>query len=239
MQSKRRRPTVRASDRSWLGTAFYPRVLRVSLAGWTAFAVLTTFALNATYLPGDLQIARWVQAAPWGPLAITFPWISSLSGTGQVVVAVLLVLVVAAANRRAVPFALIGASSGALYILLNLVIHKPRPIAGLIRVTEHAGSFAFPSGHATLALTVVGVLILTVGVRHFGCIYLRLGAAIGILVVLMVGVERIYVGAHYPSDVLGGFVLAFSVLSLALSLRWVGEPIVRSLQTYGDRNADR
>lgn len=76
-------------------------------------SVLTTFALNATYLPGDPQIVRWVQSAPWGPLAITFPWVSWLSGTGQFVVAALLVLVVAAANWRAVPFALIGASGGA------------------------------------------------------------------------------------------------------------------------------
>ena len=216
------------------GRLLYPRVLLISLTCWAAFAILAAFAASASYIPGDLQVARWVQGANWGPLVGVFPWISALSGTGQVVVALALVVVVGIFDRPSVRFALAGALGGGLYWVINAWIHKPRPAAGLIHVTENPGAYAFPSGHATLATIVVTVLVLTVGVRHFNRLGLALGTALGVLVAIATGIERIYVGAHYPSDVLGGTLLALATLSLALSLRWIGAPILERWDALRD-----
>src|SRR5215472_13660320 len=83
----------------------YARVLYISLGCWALFATLAVLAASTSFLPGDLQVSRWIQSANWGPLFNLFPWISALSGTGQVVVAILLVIVVGIFDRPSVRFA--------------------------------------------------------------------------------------------------------------------------------------
>src|SRR5215471_4536768 len=97
----------------------YPRVLYISLGCWALFAILAVLAASTSFLPGDLQVARWIQSANWGPIVGVFPWISALSGTGQVMVAILLVIVVAIFDRPSLRFALAGAFGGGLYWVIN------------------------------------------------------------------------------------------------------------------------
>jgi len=220
------------------GGSVYPRVLLVSLVCWALFATLAVLAASTAYLPGDLQVARWIQSASWGPLGYAFPWISMLSGIGQVVVAILLVIVVGIFDRPSVRFALAGALGAGLYWVINIAIHKPRPSAALVHVVEHPGAYAFPSGHATLATIVVAVLVLTIGVRRFNRVLLAIGAVLGVLVAVAIGIERIYVGAHYPSDVIGGVLLALATLSLALSVPWISSPVIARLGMLGEGLAD-
>lgn len=202
-----------------LARFFDQRLLLLSFALWILFGLLTLFAATNSWLPGDLALARWVQSISWGPLASTFGMISWLSGGPQVAVAVLTVVAVFLVNRRAAPLALVALADFVLYDAFNSLVHKPRPVAGLIRVTENAGAYAFPSGHATFVVTIITVLVLCIGARMMNRRLLGLAAVAGLVVVVVVGLERIYVGAHYPSDVLGGFLLASAWLSLVLAIR--------------------
>lgn len=68
-------------------------------------------------------------------------------------------------------------------------------------------SYSFPSGHANMAISFYGVLALllarqTVGWRRWALITL------GIILALLIGFSRLSLGVHYPSDVLGGYLLA-------------------------------
>lgn len=85
---------------------------------------------------------------------------------------------------------------------VKLLVHRARPPADLHAIA--AGGYSFPSGHTTLAAAMVPVLVLLV--RRAG----RRGWALPVLAavwVLVVGVSRVYLGVHYPSDVLGGWLL--------------------------------
>jgi len=86
--------------------------------------------------------------------------------------------------------------------------HRPRPfltIKGLVPViTPH--SFSFPSGHATLAAALTVVLA-----YHFPKTRYFV-----IAVALLVGISRVYLGVHYLSDVLAGYILGIIVGFLSL-----------------------
>ncbi len=212
--------------RGGIARLFRPRLLLLSLALWLAFGLLTAMAATTTWLPGDLALARWVQSISWAPLAGTISTINWLSGGPQLVLGSLTIVVIFFVSRPTTPLALFAIGDAGLYDAINSLVHKPRPVAGLIHVTENAGAYAFPSGHATFAVTLVVVLLLCIGTRFLVPRSLGVAAIAGLAVVLLVGAERIYVGAHYPSDVLGGFLLASAWLPLMLSIRWLGDPVL-------------
>lgn len=202
---------------------------------WIAFVALTFLVMSTDYLPGDLAVTRWVQSISWGPLATLFPSISAMSGIGQIGFAAVIVVLVFFVNRPAVPFALIAVLGDLLYWLLNIVLQKPRPAGVVIRVTEHPGSYAYPSGHAALAVTATVVLLLCVVFPLMGRGWTIIGTIAGLAVILTVGIERVYVGVHYPSDILGGFLVAAAWLTLALSVRRIGDPVFDALSRRGPR----
>ncbi|WP_407549861.1 phosphatase PAP2 family protein [Streptomyces sp. Pv4-95] len=98
------------------------------------------------------------------------------------------------------------------YGLMELLA-RPRPPSD--EWVGHAPDYAFPSGHATNAALVAGLLAWGVlhrarpGVARTWCTVLVLWA-------IGVGATRVYLGVHWPADVLGGWLLAAVFLSLAL-----------------------
>ena len=85
------------------------------------------------------------------------------------------------------------------------------------------GEYAFPSGHAMGSVIVYGGLLFLIlryinsTRRNVGWPKWALSILIGILI-LAIGLSRIYLGVHYPSDVIGGFSLGFSWLLLSIAL---------------------
>lgn len=92
-------------------------------------------------------------------------------------------------------------------------IERPRPTADLYPGVE---AFSFPSGHTTNSAVLYGILLLLAASPVFGRRRPRLAAALGALIIL-IGVSRIYLAAHWPSDVIAGWCFAAIMLS-AVSL---------------------
>ncbi|GGE31358.1 phosphatase PAP2 family protein [Streptococcus himalayensis] len=103
------------------------------------------------------------------------------------------------------------ALSGLLVSLLKQVYQRPRPsISHLVQET----GFSFPSGHSLAATLVFGSLIVVMyqRIQKKPLRYLMQGMCL--LLIGIVLVSRVYLGVHYPSDVLGGALLGFGVLCL-------------------------
>jgi len=94
--------------------------------------------------------------------------------------------------------------------VIKLIIRRPRP--EYISVVEH--SFSYPSGHTMASATLYGFLIYLIiksdMPKHYKIIY---SGVLGLLIFL-VGISRIYLGAHFFSDVFGGWILSISLLLL-------------------------
>jgi len=207
------------------------RWLAASAAAWALFAGLSTLSSVYGYFPVDVSIARWVQSVNWGPLKLAVPFITWLSGTPGNAAAIAVVALVGLANWRALPFAVVvGLGAPTTYSLVNQGLRVPRPTSDLVRITEHPGAYGWPSGHASFALVQVGLLVLCVAGARLPRRPLYVLAAVGALVVLSFVVQRIYVGAHWPSQTLGGLLNAAGWLTLAISIRPLSNPVVRRLQ---------
>ncbi len=178
-----------------------------------ASALLIT-AIQESQLLGnlDLLIFNSLQAlrTPWADQVMVFvTWFGDAYAVG-------LLLLVAAGwlgwkkNWRAVSHLLAAAICTELMVLvLKTVTAIDRPVA----IYHGVNTFSFPSGHTAMSTVVFGMLaIIIAGMLPLPRRWLAYGLA-GVLAVL-VGFSRLYLGAHWFSDVLGGFVLGVAWASL-------------------------
>lgn len=98
---------------------------------------------------------------------------------------------------------------------LKLVVDRPRPEYHLFDSVQ--SNLSFPSGHTLLAVVMGGVLVYLVG-RWVKPLALRRAIQIGLtLTVIAMGASRVYLGVHWPSDVIGSYV--FGVMALVGLIR--------------------
>jgi undecaprenyl-diphosphatase len=110
-----------------------------------------------------------------------------------------------------------------LTTVLKGVFQRTRP--ELFDSGYRASFYSFPSGHATIAVGFYGMLTVILAYRLRGAARWAV-AACGLLVVLLIGFSRLYLGVHYPTDVLAGYLSALlwlvcvgGVYALWLSVR--------------------
>jgi membrane-associated phospholipid phosphatase len=199
-------------------------LLALGLAAATIFGLDTILAIGSPYLAFDVPVERFVQATPWGGLVGAFRLVDWLEGVRQVVLALLAVGLVFVVNRRATPLVVVGALSGAAYSIVELLVHRPRPPAGLVHVVRHTNGFSYPSGHAAFFAWLCILLIVCLAFHRLPRPVLALAWLAAGLVMLAVCIGRVYDGEHWPSDVIGGLMLGLAWTSLALSVRRLSDP---------------
>jgi undecaprenyl-diphosphatase len=151
-------------------------------------------------------VERWVVEHRWQPLDEIFIWLTRIGTWGAVWLAIGLAL--ALAWRRAQPFVLVLlalAAAEGLATLLKVTVGSNRPADhGLVTIPH---SHAFPSGHTATAFA--GATVLSALVPRAAPAFYVLAAAIGY--------SRLYLGVHWPLDVIGGAVLGVATALLLLA----------------------
>lgn len=194
------------------------------LAGLALLALLAVLASLYDYFPADLRIAHWIQREGGIPLRggiATF-----LRDLGHLPTTLIWVLVTALLllSRRH-PEGLLVFSSVVPRLaqgLLKEVVGRPRPAEDLVRIAEHPTTLSFPSGHVVTAVVFFGLLLLLAPVVVRWPLPRLVLQGFCLFVVLGMGPASVYTGAHWPSDVLGGYVVGILYLALALHYyrRW-------------------
>jgi len=191
-----------------VGVFLFAGLAVVTLAA-AAFAQLAEAMVEGQTQAFDEAILRWMGGigAAWLDTAAL-----EVTALGARVVVYMVVLIASAflwQSRHHYSAALLWVAvlgSGLINTVLKLTFNRPRPDVFPWR-TQHVGLASFPSGHAMTSIVVYGTLAFLLG-RLAPTRWLRrvVWALAGVVIVL-VGVSRLYLGVHYPSDVLAGFVI--------------------------------
>jgi undecaprenyl-diphosphatase len=98
-------------------------------------------------------------------------------------------------------------------IALKIFIGRPRPSANLVRILSVEQDNGFPSGHAISAILILGLT------AYLSCIYIRNHTIRTVLLlalialIMLIGISRVYLGVHWPSDVVGGYLIGGTILT--------------------------
>lgn len=114
-------------------------------------------------------------------------------------------------KMEAIFLGLTGALSGLLIVGSKYLYGRARPSLEQL-VSAHG--FSFPSGHATGSMMIYGFMLIIAHQRIKSKGLRILVEALIALLIALIGLSRIYVGVHYPTDVLGGFILGFACLNI-------------------------
>jgi membrane-associated phospholipid phosphatase len=202
------------------------RAQYVYALGLAAFAVLAVLAKANAYFAWDVRVAEAVQAIPL-PGMEAFMRAVSYAGNGLTSWVVFGVgfLAFFVRRRRSEAFGLLLSAAGGSTInrVVKYVVARPRPTMEHVRVSGEWANESFPSGHVTFYVCFFGFLFFVAfALLPKGSAARKAACALAALPVLLVGLSRVYLGAHWPSDTLGAYL--FSGLWLAFSLdmyrRW-------------------
>jgi undecaprenyl-diphosphatase len=166
----------------------------------------------------DTQLMLAIAAERRGSLTWVMKLLSVV-GSGAVEIPSALLLIFGLYHRRrkleARWYAAAVLSGWALYALAKLAVQRPRPHV-ITRLMHGAGWYSYPSGHSMLAPLVFGLGIIAWAAPWPSEHLRRSALAIAAALSIGVGISRVYLGSHYPTDVIGGLLLgtAWSALWL-------------------------
>lgn len=182
-----------------------------------AAIALSGHAVTGALVPGERALADALQAVPGGralePIA---DWMA-LDTIELVVLGVAALIAVRARNYPlAVSVALVLAAQG-VNPALKLLIERERPGVDDLLIREAAPGFGYPSGHSSTAMLVYGYIIV-VAATHLRRPLATAAIAAAVTAVALIVWDRVWDGAHWPSDTAGGLLIGGMLLSAAIAL---------------------
>jgi membrane-associated phospholipid phosphatase len=190
----------------------------VGLASAAAFLFVAWAVNRSSGLVFDAGIAAAVQALPI-PVGV-WEAITDLGGFALLLVGTVFVIGVLASGRVRLALIVAAVLIGAALFTDHVkdLVERPRPPGEPL---VSAVGYSFPSGHTLNSTVTYGLVALVAARSRLPPALRRIAVAVGVIVPAMVGLSRIALGVHYPSDVLAGWLggLAFVALGAVLITR--------------------
>ncbi len=205
----------------------------IALAGTYAFAKFASHVRSGSTQAFDDAVLQWIadhRSPKFEPVMLEITFL----GTGTVVMMIVGVsaLFLWLSQHRYSAMLLLVATAGGILInnLLKAGFGRPRP--QIFDWGTHVVSWSFPSGHAMSAAVVYGTvayLAARLQRRHWHRAVTLLIAA---TLILLIGASRLYLGVHYPSDVIAGIIIGLAWAAFCMST-------LEAIQLHRKRRATR
>ena len=192
---------------------------KITNIAFSVLGLVSGIGAVLAYVFGDLRISRFIQRFDYPyfhNLMVAVSWPGYLGRQWVVTLCVVALLLRFRLRIEAACLVISAASSSLLVNAIKFVVGRPRPSLDLVSVYEHPISRSFPSGHVASYMAVYGFLFYLVYTLMRpsplrSTLLILCGAMIS-----LVGVSRVYLGAHWASDVFGGYCFGFFWLALTV-----------------------
>ncbi len=198
---------------------------------WLALAALTgllsVYGTNSTNPAWEAEAISWVQSASPDALhqIARFMTVIGRSPVSTVIPVVTIAAMWLWGQRHLSVFLAAAVVARVLSVAIKQLVDRPRPSASVVDVTYELGGHSFPSGHALGAMLFYGFLIYCAELSISNRRVRRLVQGSFAFVIVLMGYSRVELGAHWFTDVLGGYAIGLLVLGAMIWLhrRWTGE----------------
>jgi undecaprenyl-diphosphatase len=216
----RRFLAARFDRKSQLGIGLTISVVVFALAIWALSGLLDAVLDNDMLVRWDGIVESWFHTHATATGLTIFNVITQLGSPGVYVVATIVAIYLWRVRATLLLWTWLGANIGGLTLeyVLKTTVHRSRPQYAAAYL--HGHSYSFPSGH-TMASTICYLMLAFLIWMHprVGPTARRLAWIVCGSIVLTVGFSRLYLGVHYPSDVLGGLAAGLAWLSVCGAAR--------------------
>jgi undecaprenyl-diphosphatase len=212
---------ARFDPRSHLGLGLTTSLVVSALAVWAFSGLLDAVLDNAWLVRLDSRAAEWFygHATPAG-LTI-FDVITQLGSPAVDVIIVIVAIVLWRRKETLLLWTWLWANLGSKVIehVLKTTVHRTRPQFGNLYLLQ-SHSYSFPSGHAMGASVCYVMLAYLIASRGNTTRSVAIAAFVGaVAIILLVAFSRLYLGVHYPSDVVGGIAAGIGWFAVCGSTR--------------------
>ena len=165
----------------------------------------------------DKGIVDWIYTFRTSFLTDFMIFITSLADV-RVISGILFVLIIISVFMRKkkylIPLVLTLLTNYVFVEIVKTLFSRQRPLLENALIVEN--SFSYPSGHALIAITFYGLLIIYLQ-KTLKTTYKKvIVVLLGVILILAVGLSRIYLGVHWPSDVLASYLIGICWLCLVM-----------------------
>lgn len=142
--------------------------------------------------------------------------------------------------KREALFIFLTMISGLISSVVKYLINRPRPAKDLVRVLEITRQQSFPSGHVLFYTVFFGFLMfLMFKLKSLPMVIRLIIATVCLTIIILISISRVYLGAHWLSDVLAGYLLGYCCLYLLINFYLNRYQLFRtSLKTKLLQNSD-
>ena len=194
------------------------RSLVIAGAALALLAVYAALGSAYTKFPGDLAVSTWMQSNGAGWLDSVMEAVSA-AGTSYGALAALALAVLGIFLLRGARPAVFLIAVAMLGVLLRTglkaVIARPRPADELVRVMGENDGYSFPSGHVMFYVVLLSALYFLLTSSGLSGRTIRLVRAAIAVALVLTAISRIYLGVHWLSDVVAGFVYGAALVAAA------------------------
>lgn len=185
-------------------------------AGFSAFIVISYFVMTRDVLTFDTMVREFIYSHRSEGLTVFFRAVTSIGN--EETIALICILFLLLPSRRlawGVPMTAAALTAAGIQHALKVSFHRARPDLALHLIDQ--GGYSFPSGHSFSVLIFYGMII------YLCRRYMKSRSLANLLTFLLtclialIGFSRIYLGVHYPTDVLGGWSAGLCILMIILS----------------------
>jgi membrane-associated phospholipid phosphatase len=202
-------------------------LMTVAIVAGLLFALLSVLVvMHPAPFFFDRPIEVAVQSVNAGPFDWFNTFVSAFSGFVGIGVGAGVIAITFLVKRRATLFVAFSAIYAVIYNIVNVIVSRPRP-TGVAHTTSNLMGYSYPSGHVGFFVWLSVLAMVLLARKLPPPLYIACWC-LAVVLVAAAALSRIYVGAHWPSDVVGGLLVGVAWTCLSLSLGRLTRPVFAS-----------